>query len=76
MTLFLLGKDFAGLKVVDYYPALKFINLTQEDIMGKYSEFSEKCPLPYQIAAKMGGFFHEKYERYLPVELLYENNAI
>lgn len=75
-TLFLLGKEFAGLKVTDCYPALKFSNKTENEILEIYEKLLQDCPKPIEIASKMGGFFHEKYERFLPIELLYESNSV
>lgn len=50
--------------------ALKFTDASIEDIINFCSDLSEDLPSLNEISQKIGDLFHEKYDQYVPSELL------
>jgi len=69
-TLYILGKAFGGLDVEDLEIALKFKGVSPSQIQDIYHSLLENCPSPEEIAAKIQGNSTEKYDRYVPKNLL------
>ncbi|MFA5197895.1 MAG: DEAD/DEAH box helicase, partial [Patescibacteria group bacterium] len=68
-TLFILGKEYGGLKVEDYEIALKFKGVTPSQILEFYKKILENCPTAEEIAEKVEGHTYEKYDQYVPENL-------
>jgi len=74
-TLLILGREYCGFGVEDCEIALKFHKSTASEIQDAYREILEALPSEIEIASKSKNLFHEKYDHYLPENLLFESYA-
>jgi len=68
-TLYILGKMFGELNVVDCEIALKFKGVSPTQIQKIYRTLLENCPSPQEIAEKNMGSTCEKYDQFVPTNL-------
>ena len=69
-TLYDLGKYYGELKVENLEIALKFKDVSPEEILTIYQRLLKNCPTPEDIAKKDPGSTNEKYDRFVPETLL------
>ena len=69
-TLYILGKAFGRLDIEDLEIALKFKGVSPSQIQDIYHSLLENCPSDEEIAATIRNISNEKYDRYLPRNLL------
>jgi len=69
-TLLKLWAMYGEYQIEDCGIALKISNTTLEEMGDFYSEISENMPSLYEISEKVGDLVHEKYDRFVPDELL------
>jgi hypothetical protein len=74
-TLVGLAKGWGDFDVTEHDIALFFRGATAEAITEFYTKQFQECPTPSEIAAQFGGFAREKYDHYLPEQLLIEEFA-
>jgi len=75
-TLYALGKYFLKFDIVDRnYIALKIKNKTPDEIIEAYSNLKENIPNIFDIAKWGHIMSSEKYDCYLPSDLLIKSNA-
>lgn len=65
-----IGKIIGGFNIEIYDIALKISNSHIEDVVNFYSELPENMPSLIEIAKSIGDLEHEKYDRFVPNELL------
>lgn len=75
-TLLVIGREYCGFDIEDDHEiALKFLKTTPSEIQDGFNKIFSKPPSELEIAGKFKNLIQEKYDRYLPEELLIESFA-
>jgi len=74
-ALLAIGRDYCGFDIEDCEIALKFRKAHPSNILDAYKKILENPPTEIEIAGKFENLFQEKYDPYLPKELLIKSYA-
>lgn len=74
-TLLIMGREFCRFEIEDEGLALKFQNASPSQIKAAYKTILQNPPQDLELAERYKNLIQEKYDSYLPKDLLIESNA-